>query len=100
MAIDLALDCKESPEELWNRISKDEYMGYAVQECYYSAERILHSLVDDKEIHDATGKLDSSAKLDAAGRIWYVLSKMIPVAFLIYFYKYLTFPSLYCLVQG
>ncbi|KMZ58556.1 1,3-beta-glucan synthase [Zostera marina] len=70
LAIDLALDCKESPEELWNRISKDEYMGYAVQECYYSAERILHSLVDDKEIHDATGKLDSSAKLDAAGRIW------------------------------
>ncbi|KAK1286687.1 Callose synthase 10 [Acorus calamus] len=48
LAIDLALDCKDTQQDLWNRISKDEYMAYAVQECYYSAEKILHSLVDDE----------------------------------------------------
>lgn len=46
LAVDLALDCKDTQADLWNRISKDEYMAYAVQECYYSVEKILHSLVD------------------------------------------------------
>ncbi|CAI0446349.1 unnamed protein product [Linum tenue] len=46
LAIDLALDCKDTQTDLWNRICKDEYMAYAVQECYYSVEKILHSLVD------------------------------------------------------
>ncbi|XVF11615.1 hypothetical protein REPUB_Repub08aG0042500 [Reevesia pubescens] len=46
LAIDLAIDCKDTQAELWNRICKDEYMAYAVQECYYSIEKILHSLVD------------------------------------------------------
>ncbi|KAG9138145.1 hypothetical protein Leryth_001386 [Lithospermum erythrorhizon] len=46
LAIDLALDCKDRQEDLWNRITRDEYMAYAVQECYYSIEKILHSLVD------------------------------------------------------
>ncbi|KAI9108924.1 hypothetical protein K1719_020229 [Acacia pycnantha] len=46
LAIDLAIDCKDSQEDLWNRICRDEYMAYAVQECYYSIEKILHSLVD------------------------------------------------------
>ncbi|RLN43488.1 callose synthase 10 [Panicum miliaceum] len=46
LANDYASDCKDSQYELWNRISKDEYMAYAVRECYYSTERILHSLVD------------------------------------------------------
>lgn len=46
MAIDLALDRRDSQDDLWSRISKDEYMAYAVRECYYSAEKILHSLVD------------------------------------------------------
>ncbi|XP_039828027.1 callose synthase 10-like isoform X2 [Panicum virgatum] len=46
LANDYASDCKDSQYELWNRISKDEYMAYAVKECYYSTERILHSLVD------------------------------------------------------
>ncbi|XP_059644650.1 callose synthase 10 isoform X2 [Cornus florida] len=47
LAIDLALDCKDTQEDLWNRICSDDYMAYAVQECYYSVEKILHSLVDD-----------------------------------------------------
>ncbi|KAI4303806.1 hypothetical protein MLD38_039399 [Melastoma candidum] len=46
LAIDLALDCKDTQSDLWDRVCQDEYMAYAVQECYYSAEKILHSLVD------------------------------------------------------
>ncbi|XP_021307423.1 callose synthase 10 [Sorghum bicolor] len=46
LANDYASDCKDSQYELWDRISKDEYMAYAVKECYYSTEKILHSLVD------------------------------------------------------
>ncbi|KAL7139527.1 hypothetical protein ABFS83_09G058200 [Erythranthe nasuta] len=46
LAMDLALDCKDTQADLWNRICKDEYMAYAVQECYSSIEKILHSLVD------------------------------------------------------
>lgn len=46
LAIDLALDCKDSQTHLWIRICKDEYMAYAVEECYCSIERILLSLVD------------------------------------------------------
>ncbi|KAM3319238.1 callose synthase 10 [Capsicum chacoense] len=46
LAIDLALDCQDTQGDLWTRISRDEYMAYAVQECYYSIEKILYSLVD------------------------------------------------------
>ncbi|XP_075514445.1 callose synthase 10-like isoform X2 [Primulina tabacum] len=46
LAIDLALDCKDTQADLWNRVCKDEYLAYAVQECYFSIEKILHSLVD------------------------------------------------------
>ncbi|GAV80876.1 Glucan_synthase domain-containing protein/FKS1_dom1 domain-containing protein [Cephalotus follicularis] len=46
LAVDLALDCKDTQADLWSRICRDEYMAYAVQECYYSIEKILHSLVD------------------------------------------------------
>ncbi|KAK2968255.1 hypothetical protein RJ640_030305 [Escallonia rubra] len=46
LAIDLALDCKDTQADLWSRICRDEYMAYAVQECYYNIEKILHSLVD------------------------------------------------------
>lgn len=53
LAIDLALDCKDTQADLWSRICKDEYMAYAVQEVYYSIEKILHALVDGE------------------GRLWY-----------------------------
>nr|XP_043615272.1 callose synthase 10 isoform X2 [Erigeron canadensis] len=46
LAIDLAIDCKDTQADLWSRIIKDEYMAYAVQECYYSIEKVLLSLVD------------------------------------------------------
>ncbi|KAH1255058.1 Callose synthase 10 [Glycine max] len=48
LAIDLALDCKDTQTDLWNRICRDEYMAYAVKECYYSVEKILYSLVDNE----------------------------------------------------
>ncbi|XP_042505400.1 callose synthase 10-like isoform X2 [Macadamia integrifolia] len=48
LALDYALDCKDTQADLWSRISRDEYMAYAVQECYYSVEKILHSLVDSE----------------------------------------------------
>ncbi|KAK1433883.1 hypothetical protein QVD17_10801 [Tagetes erecta] len=46
LAIDLAVDCKDTQHDLWSRIIRDEYMAYAVQECYYSIEKILLSLVE------------------------------------------------------
>ncbi|MCL7026736.1 hypothetical protein MKW94_027145 [Papaver nudicaule] len=48
LAMDLALDCKDTQRDLWARISRDEYMADAVRECYYSIEKILHSLVDSE----------------------------------------------------
>ncbi|KAL3839046.1 hypothetical protein ACJIZ3_023637 [Penstemon smallii] len=51
LAIDLALDCKDTQADLWSRICKDEYMAYAVQECYFSIEKILHSLVEGEGRH-------------------------------------------------
>lgn len=46
LAVDLALDCKDTQADLWNRICRDEYMAYAVKECYYSIEKLLYSLID------------------------------------------------------
>jgi callose synthase len=46
LAVDLAIDCKDTQMELFSRISKDEYMVYAVQEVYFSIEKILISLTD------------------------------------------------------
>jgi callose synthase len=53
LAVDLALDCKDTQADLWSRICRDEYMAYAVKECYCSIEKILYSLVDNE------------------GRLWY-----------------------------
>ncbi|VFR01299.1 unnamed protein product [Cuscuta campestris] len=35
-----------SQEELWDRILRDEYMKYAVQECYYTLKLVLTSVLD------------------------------------------------------
>lgn len=48
-ALELAGACEDSQTDLWNRISRDEYMAYAVQECYYNAKNILQSIVADQE---------------------------------------------------
>ncbi|KAF4376973.1 hypothetical protein F8388_022689, partial [Cannabis sativa] len=46
LAIDLAMDCKDTQGDLWNSICRDEYMAYAVRDCYYSIEKLLCSLID------------------------------------------------------
>ncbi|KAL5209846.1 hypothetical protein ABZP36_005469 [Zizania latifolia] len=50
LAKDIAIDCKDSQEELWLRILKDEYMQYAVVECFHSIHYILTSILE-KEGH-------------------------------------------------
>uniref|UniRef100_R7W3H1 Callose synthase 9 n=1 Tax=Aegilops tauschii TaxID=37682 RepID=R7W3H1_AEGTA len=50
LAKDIAVDCTDSQDELWLRISKDEYMQYAVEECFHSIKYILSSILD-KEGH-------------------------------------------------
>ncbi|VFQ67598.1 unnamed protein product [Cuscuta campestris] len=49
LAKDTAIDGKEprlSQEEVWDRILRDEYMKYAVQECYYTLKLVLTSVLD------------------------------------------------------
>ncbi|XP_027148631.1 callose synthase 9 [Coffea eugenioides] len=48
LAKDLAIESRDSHEELWDRISRDDYMKYAVQECYYTIEVILTAILDDE----------------------------------------------------
>ncbi|KAK3148556.1 hypothetical protein QOZ80_3BG0296530 [Eleusine coracana subsp. coracana] len=48
LAKDIAADCKDSQDELWLRISKDDYMQYAVVECFHSIQYILTSILDSE----------------------------------------------------
>jgi len=59
LARDLAVESKDTQDELWDRISRDDYMLYAVQECYYAVKHILTEVLDD------------------AGRMWYVTAVML-----------------------
>ncbi|EPS67036.1 hypothetical protein M569_07740, partial [Genlisea aurea] len=45
LAKDIALE-SDSQEELWDRISRDDYMKYAVVECFYSVKHILEEVLD------------------------------------------------------
>ncbi|KAG2241546.1 hypothetical protein Bca52824_096470, partial [Brassica carinata] len=60
VAIDLAMECTETQGVLWRQICDDEYMAYAVQECYYSVQNILNSMVDGVGLRwsDSTGDVD------------------------------------------
>ncbi|VFQ94452.1 unnamed protein product [Cuscuta campestris] len=49
LAKDTSIEGKESrllQEELWDRILRDDYMKYAVQECYYTLKLVLTSVLD------------------------------------------------------
>ncbi|XP_078446407.1 callose synthase 9-like [Wolffia australiana] len=48
VAKDVAVDNKLSQDELWEKISRDEYMQYAVQECYHSVYLILMSILNSE----------------------------------------------------
>ncbi|KAL2323845.1 hypothetical protein Fmac_022903 [Flemingia macrophylla] len=47
LARDIAVESKDTQDELWDRICRDEYMMYAVQECYYAIKLILTEILDD-----------------------------------------------------
>lgn len=49
LAKDLAVESRDSQEELWDRISRDDYMKYAVEECYYTLKLILTSVLAEDE---------------------------------------------------
>ncbi|XP_031113012.1 callose synthase 9 isoform X2 [Ipomoea triloba] len=51
LAKDTAVESRESrlsQEELWDRISRDDYMKYAVEECFFTIQLILISVLDDE----------------------------------------------------
>lgn len=48
MAKDIAVEVKDSQDELWDRISRDDYMKYAVEECYHTIKFILTEILDDE----------------------------------------------------
>ncbi|XP_043693425.1 callose synthase 9 [Telopea speciosissima] len=47
MAKDIAVESKDSQDELWERITRDDYMRYAVEECYQTIRLILEEILDD-----------------------------------------------------
>ncbi|KAL3347221.1 hypothetical protein AABB24_021083 [Solanum stoloniferum] len=48
LAKDIAVESKDSQDELWDRISRDDYMIYAVEECFYAIKFVLTSILDDE----------------------------------------------------
>ncbi|KAG5517650.1 hypothetical protein RHGRI_038144 [Rhododendron griersonianum] len=49
LAKDTALESsRDSQEELWDRISRDDYMKYAVEECYCAVRLVLTAILDDE----------------------------------------------------
>ncbi|KAK6144004.1 hypothetical protein DH2020_020824 [Rehmannia glutinosa] len=48
LAKDIAVENRDSQGELWDRISRDDYMKYAVEECFYSIKFILTAILDDE----------------------------------------------------
>lgn len=46
LAKDIALESRDSQDELWERISRDDYMKYAVQECYHLVKYVLTKILD------------------------------------------------------
>uniref|UniRef100_A0A1D1Z005 1,3-beta-glucan synthase n=1 Tax=Anthurium amnicola TaxID=1678845 RepID=A0A1D1Z005_9ARAE len=48
VAKDVAVESKIAQDEIWERISNDQYMRYAVEECYQSLYVILTSILDNE----------------------------------------------------
>ncbi|XP_062171494.1 callose synthase 9 [Alnus glutinosa] len=46
LAKDIALESRDSRDELWERISRDDYMKYAVEECYHVIKLVLIEILD------------------------------------------------------
>lgn len=54
LAKDIATESRESQDELWDKICRDDYMRFAVEECHITMKYILLEI------------------LDGEGRMWYV----------------------------
>lgn len=48
LARDIAVENKEPQVPLWEKITKDDYMKYAVEECYHCIKVILTAILDDE----------------------------------------------------
>ncbi|MCO5592990.1 hypothetical protein L7F22_046994 [Adiantum nelumboides] len=46
LAMDLAMEKKESSEEIWEKLGKDQYMASAVREVFESVRMLLTDLID------------------------------------------------------
>ncbi|KAB2607463.1 callose synthase 9 [Pyrus ussuriensis x Pyrus communis] len=46
VAKDIAVESRDSQDELWERISRDDYMKYAVQECFHIIKLILDEILE------------------------------------------------------
>ncbi|KAJ7957439.1 Callose synthase-like protein [Quillaja saponaria] len=46
LAKDIALENRDTQDDHWDRITRDDYMKYAVQECYYTIKLILTEILD------------------------------------------------------
>ncbi|CAB4281726.1 unnamed protein product [Prunus armeniaca] len=66
VAKDIAVESRDSQDELLERISRDDYMKYAVQECFLTLKLILSEILDGegsmwveqvyKDIHESIAK--------------------------------------------
>ncbi|KAJ7532009.1 hypothetical protein O6H91_14G068400 [Diphasiastrum complanatum] len=68
LAIDIAVEHKGGQGELWERIRKEEYMIYSVQEAYYGLQDALTKLVKDEGrtwISSIFGDMNSSIPEDS-----------------------------------
>lgn len=48
LARDIAAESKDLQADLWFKISRDDYMRYAVEECYHSVKVILMSVFENE----------------------------------------------------
>ncbi|KAF3452614.1 hypothetical protein FNV43_RR03047 [Rhamnella rubrinervis] len=65
LAKDIAVEGRDSQVELWEKVSRDDYMKYAVQECYHNIRHILTKILDDEGrmwVERLYGDIDASIK--------------------------------------
>ncbi|XXG39232.1 hypothetical protein AAC387_Pa01g0246 [Persea americana] len=48
LARDIAVENKESQDALWEKITRDDYMKYAVEECYHCIKVILTAILENE----------------------------------------------------
>ncbi|URE06586.1 hypothetical protein MUK42_21586 [Musa troglodytarum] len=74
LARDIAAESKDLQADLWLKISRDDYMRYAVEECYHSVKVILFSVFENegrlvKKIYENIEKSIKDTKLQLNFRL-------------------------------